>query len=803
MKITRLILATAPLAAGLAVGADDAKAQPCIVRAADLPANVKLAAEEIRRYVYLRTGALLPVVQAPDGAGATIVLEIGKSLEPQQYRLKTAGTTLTLSGGSDIAVLYGAYALAEKLGVRFYLHGDVVPDARIPFALPQLDETCQPLFAVRGVNPWGCHPYGMDAWSADDYKTVFTQLAKMRMNFLGVHCYPEGPPYAAEPTVWLGLPGDFDAKGQVKSGYPSHYFSALANGFGQAYRAKETGKYNFGGAGLFERDDWAPPVMAGYCPVPTTPEGSNEVFNRMAGQFHDAFSFARCLGVRTCLGTEAPLTIPGAVQERLRAQGKNPADPAAVREVYEGTFRRIMASHPLDYYWLWTPESWGYAGNNPEQYQATVADIKLAHEALRNVGAPFKLATSGWVLGPAHDRAAFDRDLPKDVPMSALSRVIGHGILDPAYERIAGREKWAIPWLESDGVQGLTGMQLYAGRMRRDAADAAAYGCTGLIGLHWRTEILAPNVSALAMAAWDQSWNPKAGTPPQPLPSQLRIQPGENGFEEWARERYLPCGDFYADWARANFGPEAADPIARLFTEIDGRVPLATLDGCPVAPIDADATPWATVAARFTFVDAMEKLRPSVRGAGNLDRFDYWLNTFLYYRSLAHVRCALGAKAAPEEITRLWSDTYRYLLASVNTPGALAAVVTMENNPSWGELVARQASQPWPKDYAGAPRLIMTTVRSIVEKDEALTLTVIALDKQPMKNVVLKWRPLGRGAWRQQEMTCVTRAIHRTTLPPATESLEYHIQAGTASGAQLVWPATAPGMNQTVVVTGP
>ena len=67
--------------------------------------------------------------------------------------------------------------------------------------------------------------------------------------------------------------------------------------------------------------------MVGHCPQPTTPEGSNEVFNRMAGQFRDAFGFARQLGVKTCLGTETPLTIPKTVQERLKAQGKNPADP--------------------------------------------------------------------------------------------------------------------------------------------------------------------------------------------------------------------------------------------------------------------------------------------------------------------------------------------------------------------------------------------------------------------------------------------------------------------------------------------
>ena len=469
------------------------------------------------------------------------------------------------------------------------------------------------------------------------------------MNFLGLHCYPEGHPYA-EPTVWHGLAGDFDAKGQVKASYVSRYFNTLLRPAWGDYRPQETSHFSFGGGLLFDRDDWAPPVMAGHCPLPAMPAGCNEVFNRMAGQFHDSFAFARQLGIKTCLGTEVPLTIPKAVQERLKARGKNPADPAVVREVYEATFRRIMASHPLDYYWLWTPEGWTWSGNNDAQYKATVTDIKLAQEAIENVHAPFKLAMCGWVLGPAHDRAAFDNDLSKDVPMSAISQALGHREVDAAFARIAGRQKWAIPWLESDGHQGLAGIQLYAGRMRRDAADAAEYGCTGLMGLHWRTDILSPNIAALAQAAWDQNWKGNCGG--------AACQDRQAGNA--ARPRDLPCGDFYADWAKANFGPEAADDIAKVFTKIDGKVPLACSDGCPVGPLSPDAKPWAVVARRFAFVEDLAKLRPRVCGLGSRDRFDYWLNTFQYYRSLAQLRCALGVKAAPEQIARLFGEAYRH-----------------------------------------------------------------------------------------------------------------------------------------------
>jgi len=180
---------------------------------AGAPPLVRLAASEIRRYIFQRTGELLPIKAT--AAAKAIALQVDTSLQPQQYRLQTHDNTLTISGGTPVAVLYGAYHFVEKLGVRFYLHGDVIPDGKIPFQLPVLDEAHTPLFPLRGVNPWGSHPFGFDAWGADDYKAIFTQLAKLRMNFLGLHCYPEGAPYA-EPTVWMGLTGDFDQQGRVK-----------------------------------------------------------------------------------------------------------------------------------------------------------------------------------------------------------------------------------------------------------------------------------------------------------------------------------------------------------------------------------------------------------------------------------------------------------------------------------------------------------------------------------------------------------------------------------------------------------
>ena len=91
-----------------------------IVRPPDAPPNVNLAAKEIRRYAYLRTGKLLSIADTGHG----IALKIDPSLGAEEYRI----TPDRIVGGSDLGVLYGAYRYAERLGVRFYLHGDVVPD---------------------------------------------------------------------------------------------------------------------------------------------------------------------------------------------------------------------------------------------------------------------------------------------------------------------------------------------------------------------------------------------------------------------------------------------------------------------------------------------------------------------------------------------------------------------------------------------------------------------------------------------------------------------------------------------------
>ena len=177
---------------------------------------------------------------------------------------------LLVVGGDPVGTLYGAYRLAEHWGVRFYLHGDVVPDGKMALALPLLDERGTPLFQTRGIQPFHDFPEGPDWWNTDDYKAIIAQLPKLRMNFIGLHTYPQGG-VGPEPTVWIGLKEDVNPDGTVQLSSPSSYMNTLRGNWG--YAAKKTSDFSFGTAQLFERDDYGPEVMFGAMPVPADARG--------------------------------------------------------------------------------------------------------------------------------------------------------------------------------------------------------------------------------------------------------------------------------------------------------------------------------------------------------------------------------------------------------------------------------------------------------------------------------------------------------------------------------------------------
>lgn len=828
--------------------------KPVIIIIPEEPSSVELlSAKEIRRYIYHRSGVLPDILKSDNlpeklknliviaGMESPVLKEIYPSIGEIQGELKKDGyylksvqnkeqKILIVTGNNESGILYGAYAFAEKLGVRFYLHGDVIPDETIKFSLPDLDEKHNPLFELRGVQPFHDFPEGPDWWSVDDYKGFLTQVSKLKMNFIGFHTYPEctvGP----EPLVWIGLTEDMNENGTVNFSYPSRHFTTVNGTWG--YKARKTDDYYFNSGELFEKSDYGTQYMDGMTPWPENLQENNELFNRTGRFFNEVFTYANNLGIKTCVGTETPLIIPAELKIKLKKEGKNPESLSTKTELYEGMFQWINKNYPVDFYWLWTPENWTWGGNKPEDIKNTENDILSAYVAMKNVNSPFSLATCGWVLGPKQDRALFDRILPRDISVSCINRNLGIEKIDSGFYNITNRSKWVIPWMEDD--PGLSIPQLWAGRMRKDARDALAAGCNGLMGIHWRTREIGPTVSALAFAAWEK---PAVGQVDDNL-------------------RDLPVKDFYSDWALACFGKEISEKAAEIFVSIDGVYPEGDTSALfkpfmnryvrlprPADWIDGpgavrpDPIPWEKKKSLYDFVDKLEALRPLIQGKGNLDRFDYWLNSFKYLKATGKLACTVGEyninlKAVKEikereaqksaavnqllplrkQIVNEMEIAYNYQVSTITSQGALGNLCNWQQHISdlmiekpGAELEAllgeKLSAEYIPgTEYTGTSRLIVPTVRTNLKSGEDLRLKIICVGMQPGE-IIVKWRILGEKPFMVKSAGHIARGVYEIIIPGSEirDDFEYFISCSDKAGETILWPASAGEMNQSVVI---
>jgi len=792
-----------------------------------------LAANEVRRYVYLRTGKLLPVRRGVS-AGDRIVVTckdarfcggLGNHLAPQQFMLKTrtagAPRVWWIVGGDELGTLYGAYRFAEKLGIRFSLEEDVVPDERPTGVCPELSETGKPRFALRGLQPFHDFSVGPDWWNLQDYQSVLSQMAKLRMNFIGFHTYPSWNPAAGpEANVWIGLPEDVDKRGNVRFGYEA---GVVTTRRGWAVTPFPTSNYASGAGLLFEADDYGPDFMLECLDWPKTAEAGAAMFNRYGDFQQRAFNHARRLGIKTCVGTELPLGVPKALASRLEAQGMKPDDPTVIRRLYEGTFLRLMRKMPVDYCWFWVAEVWlgmepGSSGWEITSTANVEREPSLIEEAAKSVNAPFGFATCGWRLGTRNDPFWMDKRTPKSWAASSINTSLGRDPVEKAYGAMPGRPKWAIGWAEDDDTAGAHcctcwDLQLWAERMFANSADAFRYGCEGMMAIHWRTAAISPNITALAQAGWD-------------------IESAGDASAAAAAGKLSGMDAFWADWGRGTFGGDAGAEAGRLIQKLDGshlginaliRGGAKTTDG--------------QISALFAPLRELETLRPKIKGTGNLERLDYWLN--LIRASELRVRTwvladRIGAKvkeagAIPEadkkagfarnevlplrlEIARSYESMIAAFTACAKSPGEVGTVASIESGcrarvlSGHDAAIAQILGAPLPAEaavstaYRGTPRIFVSARRTQMKAGEPQEIRAFVLSAGKCSGVNLFWRPLGAGRFKRAAATHRARQAYRVDLPARSQgTVEYYLEATLEDGQKLVWPATAPAINQTVI----
>ena len=270
----------------------------------------------------------------------------------------------------------------------------------------------------------------------------------------------------------------------------------------------------------------------------------------------------------------------------------------------------------------------------------------------------------------------------------------------------------------------------------------------------------------------------------------------------------LPVADFYEDWAAAQFGREAGPAAAAIFTKLDGNFPLTSAWITGPGAMAINHQPWATVAPRFAFVDEFAALRPQVRGAGHLDRFDWWLNTFRVTKLMGEFGCARGEldgimkRIATEQdatsqrrqareqalpvrlkMVSLLAELHHALLATLHNTTELGTLCNIEQQSmlrlkiltAHDDALAKHLGEPLPaaahpwRDYRGDPPLVVMTARTAVGKGETPKLKIIAINKQPMKSVSVHVRPLGKVEWKAIPATHVARTVYEAKLQSAQD----------------------------------
>jgi hypothetical protein len=247
------------------------------------------------------------------------------------------------------------------------------------------------------------------------------------------------------------------------------------------------------------------------------------------------------------------------------------------------------------------------------------------------------------------------------------------------------------------------------------------------------------------------------------------------------------------------------------------------------------------VSKEYAFVSEMESLRPKVNGAGNLERFDYWLHSFRYMEAMAHVNCLraefenamkkvvaekgeaqrrIAAEIAlplRKRLVEKVGEVYRYLLLTVSTNGELGTVANWDQHlvPNLltkpGEELAGILGETLPAEalpktkYVGEARIIVPTLRTSFQAGEVLKLKVIVLCDKPPRELAFYSRPLGEGEFTKKLLVHVARSVYTVEHPTDSAralDLEYYIEILTLENKAVRFPASAPEINQTVVVLG-
>jgi len=784
------------------------------------------AARELSRYFRLICGRRSPVLSSADAGPAVVVGVSRETRSPeadgdQTYILRVVSTApprMLVSGYTPIGVQYATYSLLEKLGVGFYLGGDALPERCEKLLIPgDLNETRAPVFRVRGSLPWYNFLNSPTTWDLEDYQVFFDQMAKMKDNFVGFHSY-DSEPFCAYPY-----------QGQWRMGAPAA--TSMTYGWGPLRHLK-TDDFGFGTGRYFPYEVFGSRSVAlATEPAQPSPEGAvfphrtlqDDAIIRAQCVLAQGLQYAKWRGVKVCLGFE----LVG-----------DPTDPEQRRQE-EARIRHMLATYPmLDYVWFWQSEGLGggsnpnaadtpldlivqrmrpvfeYLGNENRIHEAArlAAWAQFAHGVVKRLRPDIKVIVSGWG-GDAWMRfsdfyVGLDQVLPKDIIFSALDNIdpTAQPHVSEAYGKLSPeREKWPIPWFQSDGGgtrRDQWGPQCNVKPFTALVRDAQAKGSQGLLGIHWETR----GVEEVAAYCAQFAWNPD-----------------------------LSYEDFYRTFARKCFGEQHAEEMAQILMQLEALGPRWT--GGP-GQVECGGFEWFSDARRPKpdNLQALRGIRSTLLGfgfpapivEGYADRARYLVGTLDWVLNYDEAALELAPdgpiaklvadaeasrqrgeadaahRLAEEAVAKMTESplglamrNYKLRLTSQGDFGNLATI----NIKAYAAFVGlwERACGVLDRKSAVPPEatvLLEVAARhhpSALPEGVAYPIRAVVVSGQPVARVALCYRRPA-GPWKQRLMQPQGRSLFAAEIPPefvGPDGIEYYVEAGDASKTGACWPVNA------------
>ena len=854
------------------------------------------AAKEVRRYIFLRTGTAPDLAIAdsysnlPDGDvivvsedSRDIITELkqeyGNVDAPESdnrkgYLIKSVDKgdgrdILVITGADSITTLNAAYRFAELIGCHFNLAGDVIPDQKLSYPIPLsgYDEKSQPWFEMRGCLPFHNFLAGPDFWSTADYKSFISQQAKMGFNFFGLHVYGEYGEYGdawgemegPEPQLWMGHKADVNPDGTIKeeAAYASYWGSTFRPAFNSWSNAPlKTTDFTNGSGKLFAYDEAASEAIG--LKVPDTPAEKAANFNNVGELLKESFTHARQLGVKTVLGSTAPMGFmpkpnseiekdrihftPILSQERARdvhgitlPTSRGYTNEVFAKAMYEGVFTRIARTHPLDYYWLWTYEAMTYSGDglNPETVHAVADDYRYCNDVMEAMNTPFKLAGFGWKVGSAGYRTPLEYidDVSPGVPFGTLwdqAEGINQVIA-------AGNPGWSTVWYEEDW--GLVQPQLRAADAWLEVrAGLNAGGVEALLAKHWRINSIAPMSLAHAQLSWD---NRAPVADPLLTISEgvdkyafydkwdININNQNPSFVNWITK-------FYQDWAKANFGPERSNELGSLLAVADRYGESHQIRNGVKGGIPKIAQWLPSSITEFwldegdivdytdpTFADALHvytefcSYKDDIVGTGNRDRYMYWYHFFqaqielsklvvheYYYRNEDP-----RTDARKDSILDTWAKVMSHEIQRVRNESELGIIAQLQQS-TWCRLFKDEYGiTDLDTNYEGEEAVRAMPEITQIYENETFSQKVIFIGNGSITDPTMYYREIGSTDTFSTAMLLPignSTTVMKAELDDPGYDFEYYIQ-GSIGGETVTYPVTGgngvENINKTVITT--